>query len=183
MINSWKNGNEQAFSILYKTYVMQLMRLAVSKTNDNAIAEDLVQNTFVKLYEHKKSVDANTSIQAYLYVILKNQILNHYRSHLVRNTYEIHISKKAHDPEYSVIDHLESKELESLVDKEIDKLPIKCREVFILSRKKFLSNKEIAAQLNISENTVEQHIRKAISKLRMSLSQVIELVVACYFIH
>lgn len=157
------------------------MRLAISKTNNREIAEELVQNSFVKLYEHKKSIETSTSIRAYLYVILKNQVLNHYRNQLVRNKYEMHISKQTQVDDYSVIEQIESKELEIHINKEIDQLPLKCREVFILSRKEFLSNKEIAAKLNISENTVEQHIRKAISKLRSSLGKVIELSVVLYF--
>ncbi|WP_183874550.1 RNA polymerase sigma factor [Pedobacter sp. AK017] len=180
LILSWKEGDEQAFSNLYKMYVMPLMRLAVSKTNSREIAEELVQNSFVKLYEHKRSIETNTSVQAYLFVILKNQILNHYRSQLVRNKYELHIAKHANAEDHSLIEQIESRELAALINMEIEKLPPKCREVFILSRKGFLSNKEIAAKLDISENTVEQHIRKAISKLRMSLGQLIELGVVIY---
>lgn len=161
---------------------MPLMRLAISKTNNREIAEELVQNSFVKLYEHKTYIETNTSIRAYLFVILKNQVLNHYRSQLVRDKYEVHIAKHTNVEDNSLIEHIESRELAALINMEIDKLPPKCREVFILSRKEFLSNKEIAAKLNISENTVEQHIRKAISKLRMSLGQVIELGLILYFI-
>lgn len=162
--------------------VMPLMRLAISKTNDRVIAEELVQNSFVKLYEHKLSLQTNTSIRAYLYVILKNQILNHYRSQLVRNKYETFISKQPQMADSSIIDQMESRELEEHINKEIDKLPLKCREVFILSRKEFLSNKEIAARLNISENTVEQHMRKALGRLRSSLGQLVEIGVIIYFI-
>lgn len=167
-------------------YVMPMMRLAISKTNSREIAEELVQNSFVKFYEHKRSIETNTSIQAYLFVILKNQILNHYRSQLVRNKYEVHIAKHTNAEDHSLLEQIESRELAGLIDMEIEKLPPKCREVFILSRKEFLSNKEIAAKLHISENTVEQHIRKAISKLRMSLGQLIELgvvIYVCIFFH
>lgn len=160
---------------------MQLMRLAISKTNSREIAEEWVQNSFVKLYAHKESIEAGISIRAYLYVILKNQILNHYRNQLVRDKHEAYMAKQSLVEDHSIIDQIASKELEVHINKEIDQLPVKCREVFILSRKEFLSNKEIAAKLNISENTVEQHIRKAISRLRMSLGKVVTLSLVLYF--
>jgi RNA polymerase sigma factor (sigma-70 family) len=63
-----------------------------------------------------------------------------------------------------------------MINNTIETLPTKCREVFILSRKEFLANKEIAKKLNISENTVEQHIRKAIRRIRQSIDVVIKII-------
>lgn len=159
------------------------MRLAVSKTNDKELAEELVQNSFLKLYEHKKAIEPNTSIKAYLYVILKNQILNHYRAQTVRDKYEAHLTNQPRFEDHSIIEKIESQELEVLINEAIERLPTKCREVFILSRKQFLTNKEVAERLGISENTVEQHIRKAISKIRSSIGHVVELALLFYFIH
>ncbi|MBK0382090.1 RNA polymerase sigma-70 factor [Pedobacter sp. SD-b] len=165
----WKSGNENAFSELYKRYVLKLMAIAVNKTPSRDDAEELVQNSFLKFYQHKNSLEDKTSVFAFLYVILKNQILNYYRKQAVHQKYEAYISVNGKAEDNSLIERIETQDLEKQIEKAIDLLPEKCKKVFLLSRKKNLSNKEISKVLNISENTVEQHMRKALGRLRLSL--------------
>lgn len=135
----------------------------------------MVQNSFLKFYHHKDAVETSTSLFAYLYVILKNQILNYHRSQIVHQKYEAYVAKFHPQNDNYLQSAIESRDLEKLIEKEIEKLPDKCRNAFLLSRRKNLSNKEIAIELNISENTVEQHMRKALSRLRLSLRDYIGL--------
>jgi len=109
-------------------------------------------------------------VRAYLYVICKNQILNHHRDKLVQNRYEEHLLHFTAQHE-DLAAQIEAKELQHIIDQEIENLPEKCKAVFMLSRGQYLSNREIANQLSISENTVEQHMRKALGRLRISLSR------------
>jgi RNA polymerase sigma factor (sigma-70 family) len=105
-----------------------------------------------------------------LYTILKNRLLDHHRRQLVQKKYQDYATHLAagicHNNVYSYID---TKELELLLQHEIQNLPPQCQHVFRLRREKELSNKEIALELNISENTVEQHMRKALRLLRNAL--------------
>jgi RNA polymerase sigma-70 factor (family 1) len=151
------------------------MSIAINKTNNRSDSEELVQNSFFKFYEQKKSFNSDNSVFAYLYVILKNQILNHYRKQLVHQKYEIHVAKNFSFQEESLTLEIETRELEKQIYAEVEKLPEKCKKVFLLSRKENLTNKEIAERLNISENTVEQHMRKALGRLRNSLANYMEL--------
>jgi len=156
--------------------------MALSKTNDRDIAEELVQDSFVKFYQHKQSLAVDTSVMAYLYVILKNRILNHYRKQLVQQKYEHYLFHNQSSQDNSLEESIETRELEKQLNDEIAKLPEKCKAVFLLSRKENFSNKKIAQELNISENTVEQHMRKALGRLRGSLGQYLELAIVLYLL-
>jgi RNA polymerase sigma-70 factor (family 1) len=167
----WKSGKDDAFSILYDRYVLKLLSIAINKTKDREDAEELVQNCFFKFYERKREIEANTVVFAYLYVVLKNQILNYHRSLLVRQKYERYALANLNEVDNSLIENLESQEFERELANAIDLLPAKCQKVFLLSRECHFTNKEIATTLSISENTVEQHMRKALGRLRSSLKQ------------
>lgn len=154
----------------------------MQKTGDRDISHELVQDSFINLYKLKSSATEIKSVRAYLYVILKNSILNHYRKESARKKYQEYMSIHANDLDHSTTLAIESRELERQLNDEIDKLPPKCRAVFKLSRREHLSNKEIASRLGISENTVEQHMRKAIRDLRSSLGGVLGLEILCYLL-
>jgi RNA polymerase sigma-70 factor (ECF subfamily) len=183
LIALWQNGNELAFGALYQRHVVKLIAIAMNKVHDRDSAQELVQDAFVKLYKHKDVLAPDTSIRAYLYVILKNLILNHYRKQLIQHKYESYAIHQQSFQDNSTMEGIESRELEKRLHAEIEKLPEKCKAVFLLSRKENLSNKEIATTLNISENTVEQHMRKALSRLRGSLGHYMELAFVLYFLN
>jgi RNA polymerase sigma-70 factor (family 1) len=169
LLELWSNGNEQAFEAIYHRYALKLLGIAIDKTRDRDAAEELVQDTFVTLHKSKASVKRLNNIMAFLYVVLKNKILDHHRRNLSRKKFADYFSQfftEAVDTTNAIV---ETKELERLLEKEIANLPAQCRAVFTMRRMEFLSNKEIASKLNISENTVEQHMRKALKQLRLSL--------------
>lgn len=177
MILLWQDNNEAAFTELYNRYVLKLLNIALHKTHSQDDAQELVQNTFLKFYQNKVAINPESPVFSYLYVVLKNQIITYHRSNLVRQKYQEYILATHSISNNTVETDLETKELEKEIEQAINLLPQKCKEVFILSRKKHLSNKEIASTLNISENTVEQHMRKALGRLRVSLKQ--HLVTGC----
>jgi RNA polymerase sigma-70 factor (family 1) len=145
------------------------MAKAVSKSACREDAEELVQNSFLKLFQKKSLLDDDLSIFSYLFVALKNEVLNQHRNRLVREKYESYIRNNITEVDNTCSQELETNDLLAKLDLEVDKLPNKCKNVFLLSRKEHLSNKEITTVLNISLNTVEQHMRKALGKLRLSM--------------
>ena len=162
----WQNGNEQAFELIYKKYSVQLLAIAMQKIRHRESAQEAVQDTFLALYRNRHSLDKVNSLMAYLYVILKNRIFDQYRHDLVQKKYEGYLSASFSEADESTEEWIETRELERRLNEEIEKLPPKCRSVFKLSRNEYFSNKEIALKMAISENTVEQHMRKALSTLR-----------------
>jgi len=169
LMQLWQQGDEFAFEVIYKRYAAQLLSLAMRKTNDRDISEEFVQDTFLTLYNNRKDVSKISSIGAYLSTILKNKILDYYRHSLVHKKYEAYLAIYYEEKDITTEQSLEIKDLENHLISGIEKLPPQCRNVFKLSRQEYLSVKEIAYRLHISENTVKQHMRKALKLLRVSL--------------
>lgn len=161
---------------------MPLLSIAYSKTGDKEIAKELVQEAFIDLYTHKTSISPDTSIKAYLYVILKNKILGIYRKEKVRQRYFASVTEKEITHADTTAQQIETRQLEQLLKNEIENLPEKCRMVFKLSREEFLSDKEIAERMDISLNTVEQHKRKALRTLRTSLGNYAEIAILLFLL-
>ncbi len=152
-----------------------MLHIAASKTGDKDVAQELVQDAFLNLYRHKLDINANTQLGAYLYISLKNNILNHYRKESTHRRYEAYVQQHSTEADHSTESAINTREIEHRLIDEIGKLPPQCKAVFTLSRIDGLSDKEIAARLEISVNTVEQHKRKALKILRIALKDYLSL--------
>lgn len=182
LIELWQRGDDHAFEFLYKKYVVKLLSIAVQKTDDRAFAEEIVHDAFLDLHINKHNLPVINSISAYLYVIIKRKLLDFYRHQQVKKKHAFYVSSQTrnyiHNP---VSDQLETREFERLLDQEINKIPLQSRTVFLMRRTQDLSNKKIAAELKISENTVEQHMRKALKMLRLAFHTEINLLLLFIF--
>jgi RNA polymerase sigma-70 factor (ECF subfamily) len=142
--------------------------MKVSK-GDSYMAEELVQRTFIKVWETREYVNPDKSFISYLCTIAKNMLLNEYEHQTIQFIYEEYIKVKTAENEDSTEKEIDKKLLEEYIDKLADKLPPKRKQIFILSRKEGLSNKEISKQLNISESTIETQLSKALSFMKSQL--------------
>lgn len=167
LILLWQNGDDSAFEKLYHRYAVDLLRAAMQKTNNREESKELVQNTFITLFKSKATAHEIKSPMAYLYTVLKNRLFDQFRHDLIHKKFEEHIIyRQKYLEENNVSNYIESKEMENMLLQEVNKLPNQCRNVFQMRREQEMSNKEIASSLNISENTVEQHMRKALRILK-----------------
>lgn len=149
--------------------------MAYKKTGDLEASQEMVQDIFVGLYKQVSSLHAHTILENYLFIALRNRVFNYHRQLLVQWKKEqtLRDGLVVNIPEND--QRLELKELEASLQAKIQLLPPQCRTVFLLSRQENLSNKEVAERLNISVNTVEQHMRKALRILRTSLGDELAL--------
>lgn len=154
-----------------------MLAVAKKKLPDKELAEDLVQDTFISFYKKKATLPPEISIPAYLYVSLKNKIFSYYRKESSDQKFIAHITHASADVDHSTIEQIEAKEFEERVNLEIKKLPPQCQLVFELSRKEHLSNKEIGLRLGLSENTIEQHIRRALKQLKNTFKDYIHFII------
>ena len=165
LFDSIKNNSETAFKVVYEEYFIKLTQFISKMSHDKDLAEEVVQRTMVKVWEQRDKIVLTTSLKAYLYKVSYNEYL-------------MYLRKKSKFPniESTVIEAIDEIEAEQdnqiLLEKirvEIDKLPPKCREVFILSKVKGMKYKEISEELNISTKTIEVHMTKALKSIREAL--------------
>ena len=154
----------------------KLILFAVSYVKSESAAQDLVQDTFLKIIESVDDVNSIDNMGALLYTILKNKALDYIRHKVVECR---HSTSSAEDYRYllansyaledSTIKIIINNQIRKALNEAIDKLPEQTRRVFILNKYDDIKYKEIASRLNISEKTVEYHICKAYSLLRKEL--------------
>jgi RNA polymerase sigma-70 factor (family 1) len=165
-----RSGDKNAFDTIYHRHWLRLYRIATRITQDDTVAEDIIQDTFISFWE-KGCRQEIRSLEAYLYQAVKFRCFMHLRSGSISRRHLDHLASIS----ASIVDGLESYELEeteNLLQECISSLPERCREVYYLSRVEHLPNKKIAERLHISTKTVENQITKALKQLRLSLNKI-----------
>ena len=167
-ISSLQRGDSKGYEFLVTSYHQKLCVYANSLTNDPHLAEDIVQNVFMSIWKNRNKLKEEFVIKSYLYKSVYNEFIDQYR----KNKKVLVLDKKYIDALTYFVEEEDEKSLEKLiyiVKKEIDKLPPKCKQTFLLSKEEGLTNLEISQYLNISIKSVEAHITKAFSVLRKSI--------------
>lgn len=157
----------EAFEEIYQRYNKLLIIYTFRKLKSTEEAKDLVQELFADLWNARLVLKIQTTLCGYLYKTALNKMLNIFR-HKKINEHYLNSIQKLIDTDSSVADYLiREKDIHAMIEKEISLMSPKVREVFDLRRKEFLSNKEIAERLDISEHTVATHMKKALKKLKL----------------
>ncbi|MEL6638233.1 MAG: RNA polymerase sigma-70 factor [Bacteroidota bacterium] len=163
-----QKDEDKAMEYLFRRYYGFMCNAIYRVLPDKNLAEDLAQDVFYEFWKKRERVQINTSLQAYLKRAAVNKTLNYIRDRKMRFADEEELPKLENNQESSQ-QKLEEEELQALIRQSIDRLPERCRMVFVLSRYEELSYQEIADQLGISVKTVENQISKALKFLRESL--------------
>jgi RNA polymerase sigma-70 factor, ECF subfamily len=179
IIKRVKSGDQKAFELLFNLYYNQLVNFAYTFLKDVDIANEIVQETYIKVWEIKDSLDENLSIKAFLYKCTHNNCINYIKkaqvTHKLTEKYITELSYRlkflGENQPNSFFDDLAEEELELCVQKAIDSLPQQCREIFLMSRFKGLTYLEIANKLSISVNTVKTQLSRALQKIRLGIKK------------
>lgn len=176
-VEDLRKGNPKAFSSLYITYYQKFQRFANSYVHDQEIAGNLVQDSFLALWENREKLTDDTYLPAYLLTLVKNNCLNYLnrlktrlkaeenvQAHFIKSLELRWSTLEACDPQ-----HLFSTDVENIIQSTLNALPDKCRQAFWLSRFEGLTNKEISQKMEISLKGVEFHISKALKIFRANL--------------
>lgn len=135
-------------------------------------AEDLVQEVFVRFWQRRDRLQVHTSLGAYLHRMTVNEAISYLRRQKKWQTEELDSAREVGTPiAPSAEQQLAAADLQRQIDRALGRLPLRCRTVFLLSRKDRLSYKEIAEQLEISVKTVENQMGKALRIMREELKE------------
>lgn len=180
LINALKEGDSKAYTFLVNNYHHKLCVYAFSLTKDNDLAEDIVQNVFMAIWKKKSNLKEDFVLKSYLYRSVYNEFIDQYR----KEKPVLPLEKKHFDVLSAIVEDEDENSLEKLiklVKQEIENLPPKCKQTFLLSKQDGLTNIEIAEFLNVSVKSVEAHITKAFIILRQTAGDKINSVLFLLF--
>ncbi len=163
-------SDNKAFEEIYNRYWNLLFLHANKMLRDEDQAQDVVQELFANLLSQMGQFYYKSTISSYLYTSVRNMVLNLIKHDKVKLNYSDSLRDYYDQGAWTTDTLVRENELKRQIEKEIENLPAKMRAIFELSRKEYLSHKEIADTLGISEGTVKKQLYYAISKLRSKLS-------------
>jgi RNA polymerase sigma-70 factor, ECF subfamily len=170
LVLAFIGGDEKAFETLFKTYYQMLRKVAVFIINDGELAEELVQDVFVTIWEKSANVNPDASFKNYLITAVRNRCLNQLkvkkRTHSIDDDESWQEELVADTRTENAINY---KETHRAIETAIGNLPEQCRIIFQLSRHEGMSYKQIAETLDIAPKTVENQIGRALKVLRTEL--------------
>ena len=173
LLDGLKAGDEAAFEQLFHRYYPALCVYAKRLLGDADEAKEVVQDTFVRLYERRQDVTPVTSLKSYLYRTVHNACLNHLKQAKVHQGHHFQLQRQGPSAEEG--DVLELLELQEQIWQVVQRLPEQCRKIFQMSRFEQVKNPQIAQQLGLSVRTVETQISKALKILRRELADYLPL--------
>ncbi len=173
-----KQDKLSAFKEIYGRYWKKMYGEAYKRLKNKELSEEIVQEIFTNLWVKRQSLQITLTIGGYLHLAVANQVIDQYRKELTREKYRESFKIVHSEVDNSTEDAIMLRDLAYTIETEVNQLPDKCRSVYELSRNEHKSNKEIALHLGISEKTVENHLTKALKKLRLGLSHYLFIIVA-----
>lgn len=162
-------ANEEAFTMLFHMYKHKLFAYILRLTESEMLAEDILQDVFMKLWNDHASLGNIENFGSYLFRMSKNQVINHFRRMAHETLIMVEILHQSATEHNETQDVMALKDVEKILGDIVEKLPSQQRIIYHLSREEGRSHDEIANLLKISPNTVKNHIVQAMSTIRMQL--------------
>lgn len=169
LLDRIRRGDREAFDWAFRAYYAPLVGVAESLVRSRALAEELVQDVMLALWQKRDTMVVDDSVRAYLHKATRNRAFNHLRHERVQKKSAPYVAESPFVPP-SAHAHLADAEIAAAVGAALEHLPDRCREVFELSRGKNMKYAEIATALGISVKTVEAQMGKALRILREQLA-------------
>ncbi len=170
-----KEGDKGAFAAIFDQYKSLLFSHVYKKIRDREEAKDIVQEVFASLWAKRAQINDQSNLGGYLMLAVRHKVLDLVGHKHVEERYFSSLSDFATAQNNNADHRVRENQLRLLIEKEIEALPSKMREIFLMSRVGQLSHKEIAGQLNISEQTVTTQIKRALRVLRVKLGLMLYL--------
>lgn len=165
-----KQGDEKAFELLYHEYKYQIAPNLLRLVKSVSVAEDLLHDLFLKIWENRAQLDEAQSLRAYLFRIAHNMVIDFFRKAARNRTYQEHLATNASLSYSHIEEMLDSHQKREFLDRALESLSPQSRLVFKLCKLEGKSYEEISSLLQISTNTVSNHLVKASKHIKLYLS-------------
>jgi RNA polymerase sigma-70 factor (ECF subfamily) len=171
---AFRKGDKRAFKTIFDTFYKGLFLFAQKYVSDTDVAEDLVQEIFVKLWEKRETIEDGSTIKAFLYVSVRNKAMNHFRHQKIVQEHQKEMIELKSQESFFKNQLIEEETYRLLIDS-IEQLPEQTRKVCVLSMNG-VKNAQIAEELDLSTSTVKYHKKQAISILQERLKEHLYLI-------
>ena len=184
LVARFNESDQEAFEQLYRLYSGRLLGYLIKLVKSDLYAAELLQDTFIKLWDNRRNVDPDQSFRSYLFRIAENNVYDFFRKAARDKRLQEAIINSAGEIYKHVEEDLFTKQNEQLLQDAINLLPSKRRQVFQLIKIEERSYDEVSALLNISTSTINDHIVKATKYIRENLKEyhIVELSLVIFFL-
>lgn len=167
LLEKCHNDDQQAYNILFQRYFKSLYGYALKYTKDNALSEELAIDVMFRLWQKRIDISWDINLSAYLFRSIKNALISHWRKKELQTVTLVdeEITQEARPADYD----LQRQDLEKLYHQTVDTLSPQCKLVFKMSREEEMTYQQIAEAMNISVNTVKEHMSVALKGIRLLL--------------
>ncbi|MFZ4261943.1 RNA polymerase sigma factor [Sphingobacterium sp. HJSM2_6] len=162
-------GDQRAYTEIFERYHKLLIKHAFQLLQEKEAAGDLVQDVFLTLWQKRETISVTNSLSSYLYTATRNKVFNLLSHQKVASRYAESIANFMEEGHSMTDVTLREKELARIIEKEIDALPTKMREVFLLRSQEELSYQQIGEQLNITKQTAKLQMHNALKILKIKI--------------
>lgn len=159
-------GNNKAFRKIFDIYRNDVYAYSLSLLKTKVLAEEIVQDVFLKVWQHRDRLNPDLSFKSYLFTITRNltfNLINKVANNRKLKEEVFYKSQKSYSP---IEDEIANKDYEIIKNKAIEQLPPKCKVIFQMSRNQGMSYEEISKVLNISVSTVKGQMSKSLATIR-----------------
>ena len=177
LVAAVQQGDVDAFRTLHEHYIVDLLDFTYTYLRSRDDAEEVVQDLFLWIWEHRHEWSAPGSVRAYLFKAVRNRAINRLRQRRVQARFAERVAQ-ANDPKgldppvaSDPLADVTAEELDAVIARAVEALPPRSREVFLLVRERHLSHADVAELLGISPKTVENHMTSALGALRTQVAE------------
>jgi len=171
LTNLLRAGDSQAFTEIYNRYWSVMYVHVYKMLRDEEETKDVIQDIFSNLWLKADQLKSSQNVGGLLYTAARNRVFNRIEQNRVRNDYVQSIAAYAQQVDPNTVDQVDEKQLQAVIEQEIQNLPPKMRQIFELSRKDNLSHKEIATKLDLSYQTVKKQVQNALKIIKPRIDE------------
>lgn len=182
IITELTQEKDSSLEELFNYYYPRLYNFSKSFLKIEEGIDDILQEVFIKIWQNRKNIKSKATFNAYIFTITRNLLLNELRSRLNNQKTRVEIQKLSVAEEYESFEQTEYEDLKGKIEKVIDELPTRQKEIFMLSRTEGLSHKEIAEKLHITTKTVEYHITQSTAFIKQKLKSLGIMSLLCFYL-
>lgn len=170
LLTQLRDGNSKAFEAIYHRYANNLLYKLMKMVKDQDLAEELLQDLFVKVWERRNQIDPAKAFKAFLFQIARNMVVDHYRKSARRLIMETHLQHTTTELHSNIDDKIATAETKDLLDQVLEQLPPQRRQAFQLCKIDGLTYDQAAEVMKISPHTVRNHLAQASTTVKDFLS-------------